>query len=134
MPIYNVVTALNVVSDEQKAGLAADITRIHSEITGAPTSFVHVTFNELSGTNIYSDSVPSQPLLITGITRAGRADREKAELAKAVSSAAAHVTGVPEKRILVVITDHPARFAVERGRILPEPGVEDDWLDEQAKP
>jgi hypothetical protein len=33
---------------------------------------------------------------------------------------------------LVIIQDSPARFAVEGGRVLPEPGAEDDWLNEAA--
>lgn len=82
--------------------------------------------------NVFTDSAPSRPLLIHGMTRAGRPDAEKAQLAKSISTASSEVTGVPESRILVIITDSPARFAVEGGRVLPEPGDEDDWLNEQS--
>lgn len=130
MPLYTVTTVRDVVSDEQKGDLAAEITRIHSQVTGAPSAFVHVTYNELPQANVYTDSVPSRPLLILGTTRAGRADREKADLAKLVSRAASQTTGMSEDHVLVIITDSPARFAVEQGRILPEPGAEGDWLGE----
>jgi phenylpyruvate tautomerase PptA (4-oxalocrotonate tautomerase family) len=132
MPTYTVTTTEGNVSDETKASVAAEITKIHSTVTGAPTAFVHVVFHELPATNVFSDSAPSHPLLITGLTRAGRADREKAQLAQDVSAASSRLTGIPEAHILVIIEDTPARFAVEGGRILPEPGTEDDWMNEAA--
>jgi hypothetical protein len=49
-------------------------------------------------------------------------------LAKDISSNSSRIAGIPEARILVNIADRPARFAVEGGRVLPEPGAEDDWL------
>ncbi|MGW7236425.1 hypothetical protein [Streptomyces sp. NPDC054804] len=41
---------------------------------------------------------------------------------------AARVTGVPESHVMVVLEDGPARSAVEGGRVLPEPGAEQEWL------
>jgi phenylpyruvate tautomerase PptA (4-oxalocrotonate tautomerase family) len=67
MPIYTCVTAAKTLADDTKAALAAEITKIHSSVTGAPTSFVHVLFHELSETNVFTDSSPSQPLLINGV-------------------------------------------------------------------
>jgi hypothetical protein len=32
------------------------------------------------------------------------------------------------ERVLVIIQSSPARFAVEGGRVLPEPGQEKSWL------
>jgi phenylpyruvate tautomerase PptA (4-oxalocrotonate tautomerase family) len=78
------------------------------------------------------DATPSQPMLITGWIRAGRAASEKTRLAKDISASCSRVTRIPEARMLVIIQDSPARFAVEGGRVLPEPGAEDDWLDEAA--
>ncbi|MER5786923.1 tautomerase family protein [Streptomyces sp. NPDC001980] len=132
MPVYSVTTTRGLLPDEQKADLAAEITKLHSSVTGAPSSFVHVVFTELPEANVFTDSAPSRPLLIHGMTRAGRPDAEKVQLAKSISTATSEVTGVPESRILVIITDSPARFAVEGGRVLPEPGDEDDWLNEQS--
>jgi len=38
------------------------------------------------------------------------------------------IAGVPAEQVTVVIQPGPARFAVEFGRVLPEPGHEADWL------
>jgi phenylpyruvate tautomerase PptA (4-oxalocrotonate tautomerase family) len=129
MPVYTCVTTAKTLADDTKAALAAEITKVHSSITGAPTSFVHVVFQELPATNVFTDSSPSEPLLINGVIRAGRADADKVRLAKDISSSSSRIAGIPEARILVSIADRPARFAVEGGRVMPEPGAEDDWLE-----
>jgi phenylpyruvate tautomerase PptA (4-oxalocrotonate tautomerase family) len=51
-------------------------------------------------------------------------------LATDISSSSSRIAGIPEARILVAIQEFHARFAVEGGRVLPEPGAEDDWLAE----
>jgi len=61
MPVYHVVTTQNTVSAQQKAGLAAEITRLHASITGAPTSFVHVTFAELPEGSVFTERFPHVP-------------------------------------------------------------------------
>jgi phenylpyruvate tautomerase PptA (4-oxalocrotonate tautomerase family) len=128
MPVYTCTTAEDNLTAEQKSGVAGEITRIHSEVTGAPASFVHVVFQEVPAGDIYTNARPSRHLLVSGLTRAGRADAEKQRLARDISSAGSRITGIPEERILVAITDVPAKFIVEAGRFLPEPGLEGDWL------
>jgi len=128
MPIYTCITTEKTLADDTKAALAAQITKIHSSITGAPSTFVHVIFQELPATNVFTDATASQPLLITGVIRAGRADTDKMRLAADISSSSSRIAGIPEERILVNIADRPARFAVEGGRVMPEPGAENDWL------
>jgi phenylpyruvate tautomerase PptA (4-oxalocrotonate tautomerase family) len=130
MPLYTCITTANTLADGTKAALAAEITKIHSSITGAPSSFVHVIFQELPATNVFTDASPSEPLLISGVIRAGRADADKTLLATDISSSSSRITGIPPARILVNIADRPARFVVEGGRVMPEPGAEHDWLAE----
>jgi phenylpyruvate tautomerase PptA (4-oxalocrotonate tautomerase family) len=128
MPIYTCVSTTKTLAEDTKAAVAAEITKVHSSITGAPSALVHVVFQELPASNVFTDASPSRPLLITGVIRAGRADADKMRLAADISSSSSRITGIPEERILVNITDRPARFAVEGGRVMPEPGAEDDWL------
>ena len=128
MPVYTCITTAKTLADDTKAALAAEITKIHASITGAPSAFVHVIFQELPASNVFTDATPSRPLLITGVIRAGRADADKVRLATDISSSSSRIAGIPQARILVNIADRPARFAVEDGRVMPEPGAEDDWL------
>jgi phenylpyruvate tautomerase PptA (4-oxalocrotonate tautomerase family) len=132
MPTYTVVTSTSTLSDQTKATVAAEITKIHAAITGVQTCLVQVVFNDQPFGNVFTGATPSQPMLITGLTRAGRSDLDKTRLAKDISASCSRVTGIPEARIVVTIQDNPARFSVEYGRVLPEPGAEDDWLDAAA--
>jgi hypothetical protein len=59
----------------------------------------------------------------------GAPTRRKQRPALEISAACSRATEIPEGRILVTIAEVPARFAVEGGRILPEPGLEGDWMD-----
>ena len=40
-------------------------------------------------------------------------------------------TGIPAERVLVIIENSPAHFAMEGGRVLPNPGEEAAWLAAQ---
>lgn len=55
---------------------AAESTRPHSSITGAPTSFVHVTFAEEPEDGVFADAAPSHPLLIEATARAATRTRK----------------------------------------------------------
>ena len=46
MPLYLCNAAKGAISDEAKPKIAADITRIHCDVTGAPPQFVHAFFVE----------------------------------------------------------------------------------------
>jgi phenylpyruvate tautomerase PptA (4-oxalocrotonate tautomerase family) len=128
MPTYSCTHQTGSLTAQQKTAVAGEITRIHAAVTGAPTSFVHVVFHEHPVGDLYSDAKPSNPLLIVGLIRDGHSDTDKQRLVLDLSAACARVTGRSEKDIVVGVTDSPAKFAVEGGRVLPEPGAERDWL------
>jgi phenylpyruvate tautomerase PptA (4-oxalocrotonate tautomerase family) len=128
MPVYTCTAAASTLSSSAKAELAAAVTRIHSEVNHVPSTYVNVVFNELPADNVYTDGRPAQPLLINGWVRTGRPDDETSRLVAAIADAATQVTGLPSDRVLVVIQNSPARFAIEGGRVLPDPGEEQAWL------
>ncbi|MFI9781724.1 tautomerase family protein [Streptomyces sp. NPDC051956] len=128
MPIYTCTTAQGTLRAGAKGDLAAEITRVHAAINHVPPAYVNVVFSELPQDSVYVGGEPGAPLLIGGWARRGHPQEETTRLALELSAAACRVTGIPEHRILVVIQDSPARFAVEAGRVLPEPGHEKEWL------
>jgi phenylpyruvate tautomerase PptA (4-oxalocrotonate tautomerase family) len=128
MPVYTCTAAASTLSVDAKAGLAAEVTRIHSAVNHVPSTYVNVVFNELPAENVYTDGRPAQPLLINGWVRTGHPDDETSRLVAEIAEAATRVTGLPTERVLVVIQHSPARFAIEGGRVLPEPGEEKAWL------
>ena len=129
MPIYTCTTVESVLTTEVKSALAAEITHIHSVINHVPSTYVNVVFPGLPSDSVYTDGVPASPLLISGWVRAGHPEADTTRLATEIAAAATRVTGIPADRVLVVFQSSPAHFAVEGGRVLPEPGEEQAWLE-----
>jgi phenylpyruvate tautomerase PptA (4-oxalocrotonate tautomerase family) len=93
-----------------------------------PSTYVNVVFHELPADNIYTDGVPASPVLVSGWIREGHRKTEVTRLATAIAAAVTRIAGVPAERVLVVFESSPASFAVEGGRVLPEPGEEAAWI------
>jgi phenylpyruvate tautomerase PptA (4-oxalocrotonate tautomerase family) len=128
MPIYTCTTTASTLGSDTKAALAREISEIHSAINHVPTSYVTVVFHELPGDAVYNGGVPASPVLVNSWVREGHPADETTRLATEVATAVTRVAGVPADQVTVVIVPGPARFAVEHGRVLPEPGHEAAWL------
>jgi phenylpyruvate tautomerase PptA (4-oxalocrotonate tautomerase family) len=131
MPVYTCTTVESTLSTETKASLAAEMSRVHSMINHVPSTYVNVVFHELAPDDVYTDGRPAQPLLINGWVRTGHPEAQSSQLVAEIAAAAARITGLPTKRVLVVIQNSPAHLAIEGGRVLPDPGEEQAWLREQ---
>lgn len=128
MPIYTCTTTESTLPAHTKAALAGEIATIPSEINQVPSTYVNVVFHELPAESIYTDGVPASPVLVSGWIRQGHPKAETTRLATEIAAAATRVTGVPAEQVLVVFQSSPASFAVEGGRVLPEPGQEEVWI------
>ena len=67
-------------------------------------------------------------MLVSGWVREGHPVGETTRLATEIAGAVTRIAGVPTERVLVVMQSSPARFAIEGGRVLPEPGQEAAWI------
>ena len=128
MPIYTCTTTQSTINADRKTVLAGEIARIHSDINHVPSTYVNVVFHELPPDCVFTDGRPANPLLITGWVRDGHPEDETTRLAMAIAAAATRITAIPAERVLVVFESSPAHYAVEGGRVLPEPGEESAWL------
>jgi|SRR5712671_924036 len=128
MPIYTCTTTKSTLTSDVKVALAGEVARIHSAINHVPSTYVNVVFHELPADAIYTDGRPAAPVLVSGWVRAGHPDAETTRLATEIATAVTRLAGVPADRVLVVFQSSPARFAVEGGRVLPEPGQEQAWI------
>lgn len=121
MPLYICGAPASALNDDQRRRIAAAITRVHCEVTGAPAIFAHVVLDE-SKTE-YS---------VFGTIRAGRSDEVKNELKSQMAAAVGTVVGVDPANVSVFTADVPASWVMEGGVLLPEPGEEGDWLAAQS--
>ena len=128
VPIYTCTTTASFLSTDAKNTLAGEIARIHSSINHVPGTYVNVVFHELPADNVYTGGVPASPVLVSGWVREGHPAAETTRLATEIASAVARIADVAAERVLMVIQSSPARFAVEGGHVLPEPGMEDAWI------
>jgi phenylpyruvate tautomerase PptA (4-oxalocrotonate tautomerase family) len=128
MPIYTCTVKASTLDAATKTALAREIAVIHSSINHVPSTYVNTAFHELSADNIYTDGVPSSPVLVSGWVRAGHPEEETTRLATEIAAAVTRITNIDAERVLVVIESSPARSAVEGGRVLPEPGEEQAWI------
>lgn len=124
MPLYIVNTKAGEMPDEAKPKIAADITRIHCDVTDAPAKFVHVFFFE---------DGPMPPLgdmqaMVYGQIRHGRTDAQKAQIVEEMHASVCEHTGIETSAVHAFTTDTPASWIMEGGDVLPEPGEEEAWL------
>ena len=118
---------------QRKVQIAVGIARIHHRFTGAPIAFTQCVFrdlgpdehfiggNQLRGTECGSmgTSVPSGP--IRPETHHGR------------DSGSLHpVLKIPESVVWVYPNELAHTDMIEFGRVLPEPGGEQCWLDQMS--
>lgn len=128
MPIYTCTTTASTLTPSTKSALAREIATIHSEINHVPSTYVNVVFHELPLDDVYTDGTPANPVLLTGWVREGHPAEETTRLVTEIATAVSRICDVDEKRVLMVMQSSPARFAMEGGRVLPEPGEEKAWL------
>ncbi len=133
MPTYTVQTAQGHLDANTMAALATAITLTHTEITGAPTWFAQVVFQEVPAGRRFLAGQPHDDELafVSGTIRGGsRGPELKRRLATELAATVARVTGLPSRAVWVYLIDLPPDQMVEYGRVLPDAGQEQAWLDE----
>ena len=129
MPLYRCSVSPGLTSYEQRSRIAKEVTRIHCEVTGAPAIFVHTFFSEDREGRLPA----GKRAFLLGSIRAGRSPEQKSRIASEMSSALASVLGISQGEAGVVTVDVPARWVMEGGALMPEPGDEAAWLARQGE-
>jgi hypothetical protein len=129
MPLYNLAckAALDI---DQRQRIAEVITRTHCELTGAPAQFVNVAFME--GFPLRKDEFLN---VVGGVRSGGNRDLElDAKLQEMMQKNIANAANVTVSAVRITLIGVPGNWNMEGGKVLPEPGAEDEWLDrsEQA--
>ncbi|MEL7453510.1 MAG: tautomerase family protein [Pseudomonadota bacterium] len=130
MPLYLCNAAKGAISDEAKANIAADITRIHCNVNGAPAQFVHAFFVEDEA----APPLNGKSAMLFGSIRGGRTDAQKAKIIAEMRQSIQIHAGIDPNAIGIMTTDIPASWAFGGGEVMPEPGEEAEWLARHASP
>jgi phenylpyruvate tautomerase PptA (4-oxalocrotonate tautomerase family) len=130
MPTYFCTTSSGRLTTEQKTKIASEITRVHSEVTGAPSFFAQVIFHDIKLSDWFMGGVPltHEHIFVYGHIRAGRAAIDKTRMIKLMAEAVALAAQVESRRaVWVYVNELPPRQMIEFGHVLPEPGEEPSW-------
>jgi phenylpyruvate tautomerase PptA (4-oxalocrotonate tautomerase family) len=82
MPLYTAITEDDFVSDETKAKIAGEITRIHAAVMKVPKRFVRVVFFSYPKGSGYTAGQEAPTAALNCVLRSGHADAEKTEMLK----------------------------------------------------
>jgi phenylpyruvate tautomerase PptA (4-oxalocrotonate tautomerase family) len=82
MPLYTAITEDGFVSDEAKAKIAREITRIHTAVMKVPSNFVRVVFLSYSKGSGYTAGEQARTAALNCVLRSGHTDAEKTEMMK----------------------------------------------------
>ncbi len=121
MPYYRCIIPQDSLTFEQRQEIALAFTDIHCGNTGAPRSFVSVSFFE---TPQGEQPEFGTPYYLDGGNRAGRPEEVKQQLLADLTQAFSDISGVPVEQIPGRIRENPASWTMEGGFVLPEPGQE----------
>jgi len=129
MPTCICISRSGLLAPDRKAAVAAAVTRTHAEVTGAPTFFAQVVFQDVQPADHFIGGVPlaHDHLFVYGRIRAGRSARDRHILIEGLVHSLAAAAGLPPFAVWVYVLELPARAMAEFGHILPEPGDEADW-------
>jgi phenylpyruvate tautomerase PptA (4-oxalocrotonate tautomerase family) len=131
MPTYTVSAASGRLTAEIKQSIAQEITRAHSDATGAQAFFAQVIFNEVRQGDHFMGGRPlrAEQIFVHGHIRAGRSAERKRDLLIDLVKSISAVTSVSPRFIWAYVSELPPAQMVEYGHVLPEPGTEASWLE-----
>ncbi len=131
MPTYNCIAAAGSLDPKQKSAIARVVTLAHAEITGAPTHFAQVIFQQVPRADHFIGGTPlaHDHLFVSGCIRAGRSALDLKALIRRLTADVAAAAGVEPFAVWVYLQELPAAAMVEYGHILPEAGEEPAWTE-----
>ena len=118
MPLYTAITEDGFVSDEKKAKIAKEITRIHTTIMKVPAGFVRVVFLSYPKGSGYTAGEEATTAALNCVLRSGHTDAEKTEMLKQLWSMFQDLTGIPTDQLALSLQETPSSNAMEMGQIM----------------
>src|ERR1700728_4371244 len=116
MPLYTAITEDGSVSDEKKAKIAKEITRIHTTIMKVPNSFVRVVFLSYPKGSGFAAGKAAPTAALNCVLRSGHTNEDKTEMLKQLWSMFQDLTGIPTDQLALSLQEIPSSNAMEMGQ------------------
>jgi phenylpyruvate tautomerase PptA (4-oxalocrotonate tautomerase family) len=120
VPFYQFTVPSGGPTLRHKAEIAAAVTKVHAEVTGAPTAYVHCSFSEVEDQSIFVAGEAVDSPRMVGLIRDGRSPEVRARLIHGIADAWCEITGEVKESLAVFIVEVPGANVMEDGVILPE--------------
>jgi phenylpyruvate tautomerase PptA (4-oxalocrotonate tautomerase family) len=119
MPLYTAITEDGFVSDEKKAKIAKEITRIHTTIMKVPNSFVRVVFLSYPKGSGFAAGKAAPTAALNCVLRSGHTNEDKNEMLKQLWSMFQDLSSVPTDQLAISLREIPSSNAMEMGQVMP---------------
>lgn len=120
MPVYEFIAPTGAATLDHKAEISRAVTRVHSELTGAPTRYVHCSFVEAPRGSLFVDGEETTSPRMMGLIRAGRSAELRGRLIHGIADAWSEITGEAKEELSIFLYEVPGANCFEDGAILPE--------------
>ena len=130
MPVYQCYSPKGLLTKSVKAKIAEEITSIHRDATGAPELYVNVLFQDISEDDCFVAGQPATHSYNFGVIRHGRELEIRQGMLRDLSQMWTHLTGQSQAEVLISLNEANPQNVMEAGLILPEPGQEQQWFDQ----
>jgi phenylpyruvate tautomerase PptA (4-oxalocrotonate tautomerase family) len=124
MPLYVATTEHGFLTDQTKATIAQEITRIHTNIMKVPKAFVRAAFLSYPEGSGYTAGEPAPTAALNCILRSGHSPSEKEAVLKQLWAMFQSVTGIATDQLAISLQEIPSNNAMEMGTIMPVVGNE----------
>jgi phenylpyruvate tautomerase PptA (4-oxalocrotonate tautomerase family) len=118
MPLYTAITEDGFVSDEKKAKIAKEITRIHTTVMKVPNNFVRVVFLSYPKGSGVAAGERASTAALNCVLRSGHTDEDKTEMLKQLWSMIQDLTGIPTDQLAISLQEISSSNAMEMGQIM----------------
>jgi phenylpyruvate tautomerase PptA (4-oxalocrotonate tautomerase family) len=122
MPLYTAITEDGFVSDQKKAKIAQEITRIHATVMKVPNNFVRVVFLSYPRGSGFAAGEAASTAALNCVLRSGHTDDEKTAMLKQLWSMFQDLTGIPADQLAISLQEISSSNAMEMGQIMPSVG------------
>jgi phenylpyruvate tautomerase PptA (4-oxalocrotonate tautomerase family) len=119
MPLYTAITEDGFVSEEKKAKIAKEITRIHTTVMKVPNNFVRVVFLSYPKGSGFAAGEKASTAALNCVLRSGHPDEDKTNMLKQLWSMFQDLTGVPTDQLAISLQEISSSNAMEMGQIMP---------------
>jgi phenylpyruvate tautomerase PptA (4-oxalocrotonate tautomerase family) len=120
VPFYQFTVPSGDATLEHKAEVAAAMTKVHAEVTGAPSAYVHCSFVEVPPGSIFVAGEAVTGPRMVGIIRSGRSAEVRGRLLHELADAWCEITGNRKNDVAIFLQEVPGANVLEDGAVLPE--------------